>query len=138
MSKLDAFISEKAGPGRGPSLGPLIQALELLEKCLAPYAGGAAPAGETATVPGAPPSETQARGGKISSRDDVLKSIATICEYYRRCEPSSPVPLLLQRAGRLVKMDFLAIVEDLSIEGGEQARRLLVGAKKEPGEAEKT
>jgi type VI secretion system protein ImpA len=139
LGKIDAFVSEKAGPGRGPSLGPLNQALELLEKCLAPYAGGAISVEETpAAAPGAPPSETPMRLGKISSRDEVMKSIEAICEYYRRFEPSSPVPLLLQRAGRLTKMDFLEIVEDLAIESGEQARRLLTGPKKESEESAKS
>ncbi len=91
LGKLDAFISEKAGPGRGPSLGPLDQALELLEKCLGSQAGEAAPAAGAAPVAaGARPAEAPAAGGKISSRGEALKSIAAICEYYRRCEPLQP------------------------------------------------
>jgi type VI secretion system protein ImpA len=141
LSKLDSFLSEKAGAGRGPSLSPLSQVLETVDKCFAPYIDGAVAAQATAPVPseGVPPIETAVRaGGKVASREDVLKSIAAICDYYRQCEPSSPVPLLLQRAGRLVKMDFLAIVEDLAIENAEQAKRILVGDKKGSEENAKT
>ena len=52
--------------------------------------------------------------GDISSRDDVVRILDKICEYFRRNEPSSPVPLLLQRAKRLVAKDFMDILKDLT------------------------
>jgi type VI secretion system protein ImpA len=55
--------------------------------------------------------------GEISRREDVIMMIERICGYYARVEPSSPVPLLLQRAKRLVTMDFLDIVRDLADQG---------------------
>ena len=53
----------------------------------------------------------------VNSREDVIRSLDRICHYYARHEPSSPVPLLLQRARRLVTMGFHEIVEDLAPEG---------------------
>ncbi len=144
LEKLDAFISEKAGPGRGPNLSELNKALELLDKILAPFAALAAPAGQTATIAplqalqGTPPAAAPGQPGKVNSREDVLRSIAGICDYYKRSEPSSPVPFLLQRAGKIVKMNFLEIVEDLSIENAEQVRSLLTGPKKESEENAKS
>jgi type VI secretion system protein ImpA len=55
--------------------------------------------------------------GEISRREDVVMMIERICAYYTRVEPSSPVPLLLRRAKRLVTMDFLEIVRDLADQG---------------------
>jgi type VI secretion system protein ImpA len=55
--------------------------------------------------------------GEIARREDVIRTIERICAYYTRIEPSSPVPLLLQRAKRLVTMDFLEIVRDLADQG---------------------
>jgi len=52
--------------------------------------------------------------GEISSREDVIRAIDKICDYYQRYEPSSPVPLLLRRAKRLANKSFLEIVRDLS------------------------
>jgi type VI secretion system protein ImpA len=55
--------------------------------------------------------------GDISRREDVVMMLERICGYYVRVEPSSPVPLLLQRAKRLVTMDFVEIVRDLADQG---------------------
>jgi len=52
--------------------------------------------------------------GTIKSHDDVRKSLDSICEYYARQEPSSPIPLLLKRAHRLVGLSFADIIRDLS------------------------
>jgi type VI secretion system protein ImpA len=40
-----------------------------------------------------------------------------ICIYYSKHEPSSPVPLLLRRAHRLVGADFLDLLKDLAPSG---------------------
>jgi len=53
---------------------------------------------------------------QIASRDDVVRAIDRICDYYSRYEPSSPVPLLLQRARRLATGSFVDIVRDLAPE----------------------
>jgi type VI secretion system protein ImpA len=51
--------------------------------------------------------------GAFASRDDVIQALDMACEYYKRFEPSSPVPLLLQRAKRLASKDFLSIIRDM-------------------------
>lgn len=53
----------------------------------------------------------------IQSRDDVEKAFELICDYYAQHEPSSPVPLLLQRARKLVKQDFRSILDELRLGG---------------------
>ena len=50
--------------------------------------------------------------GDIRSRDDAIRVLDQICEYFRKNEPSSPVPLLLQRAKRLLSKDFMEILRD--------------------------
>jgi len=55
--------------------------------------------------------------GDIRSRDDVVRALEGICAYYARHEPSSPVPLLLERCKRLVTMSFLDIVKEMLPEG---------------------
>lgn len=57
------------------------------------------------------------RSGEITSRDDVIQMIDKICAYYEKCEPASPVPLLLQRAQRLVSKNFVELLEDLAPDG---------------------
>ena len=55
--------------------------------------------------------------GEPRSREDVVRALDAICAYYARNEPSSPVPLLLERCKRLVTMSFLDIVKDMVPDG---------------------
>lgn len=55
-----------------------------------------------------------ANAGEVNSREDVVKQIEKICKYYQKNEPSSPVPLVLNRAKKLVAMDFMDIMKDMS------------------------
>lgn len=75
--------------------------------------------GDEAPGAGAPrrPAEPERGVGAIGSAADVLLAIDRICEYYQRCERSSPVPLLLMRARRLVNRSFLEVVQDLADKG---------------------
>jgi type VI secretion system protein ImpA len=67
-----------------------------------------------------PPSPLASEGGVangaragIHTRQDVVSALDRICAYYAQHEPSSPVPLLLERCKRLVTMSFLDIVKDM-------------------------
>ena len=42
--------------------------------------------------------------------------------FFRQTEPSSPVPLFLERAKRLVSKDFLEVLADIAPDALEQAR----------------
>lgn len=72
-------------------------------------------------VPAAPVSNA------INNRNDVIHAIDRICEYYAAQEPSSPVPLLLRRAQRLVAKSFYEILEDMIPDGVPTAR--VIGGK---------
>jgi type VI secretion system protein ImpA len=52
--------------------------------------------------------------GEIRSRAEVIRALEALCGYYDRHEPSSPVPMLLRRAQRLVHMSFMDIMKDLA------------------------
>lgn len=66
-------------------------------------AGGAAPA---VAGPGL--------NGSVASNQDVHKALDMIIRYYEKSEPSSPVPLLIKRAKRLVGKSFVDIIRDIS------------------------
>lgn len=74
---------------------------------------GVASADKADGAPAGGESSAGALRGEVRSRDDVLRAIDAICAYYARAEPSSPVPLLLQRGRRLVTMSFVDIVKDM-------------------------
>jgi type VI secretion system protein ImpA len=62
--------------------------------------------------------------GEINSREDVIRVLDKICLYYERVEPSSPIPILLQRSKRLVSANFLDIMRDIAPDGLAQVEHL--------------
>jgi len=62
-------------------------------------------------------SSTSVGGLRVENRRDVVTILDELCAYYDRNEPSSPVPLLLQRTRQLVEMDFVDIVRNLAPDG---------------------
>ena len=65
--------------------------------------------------------------GEIANREDALRMLDKICDYFQRYEPSSPVPFLLRRARNLATKDFMEILQDLAPGGTSQAD-LIFGA----------
>ena len=74
------------------------------------------------TEGGSPRPSSAGLSGGVHSRDDVLRALNKVLEYYAAYEPSSPVPMLIRRAQRLVTMDFIDIIRDLSPTAIEQLR----------------
>jgi type VI secretion system protein ImpA len=66
-----------------------------------------------------PPRPSNGDGGPVSSREEAVRKLAEVAEYFRRNEPASPIPALLDRAKRLAGMNFLALLEELGL--GDQA-----------------
>jgi type VI secretion system protein ImpA len=62
--------------------------------------------------------------GEIRSTQDVLQALEKICHYYERNEPSSPIPLLLRRAQRLVSKNFMDIIRELVPEASSQIENI--------------
>lgn len=53
------------------------------------------------------------RVGGLSSRADAVRILKQVAEYLRRAEPSSPAPMFIDRAIKVMNMDFTAIVREL-------------------------
>ncbi|MGY8752154.1 MAG: type VI secretion system protein TssA, partial [Fidelibacterota bacterium] len=53
----------------------------------------------------------------IRSIADVKKTLDQVITYYEKNEPSSPVPVLIKRAKRLVGADFVSIIKDIAPNG---------------------
>ncbi|MCW1917908.1 type VI secretion system protein TssA [Rhodobacter sp. KR11] len=60
--------------------------------------------------------------GSVESAADAKAALDRVIDYFKRHEPSSPVPIILERAKRLVGADFLTIVRDMAPEGMEMVR----------------
>jgi type VI secretion system protein ImpA len=58
----------------------------------------------------------------VNTRDDALYLLELASAYFRTYEPSSPVPMLIGRAQRLARMEFMEILRDLAPDGLGQAQ----------------
>jgi type VI secretion system protein ImpA len=87
------------------------------------------PPSPTASPSRAAPARVRAIA-EISSRDDALYLLDLATAYFRKHEPSSPLPLLLDRASRLAMMEFMDILRDLAPDGVGQAQ-LIAGHRTE-------
>ena len=67
----------------------------------------------------------------ISSQTDVIKIFDKIHTWYMIFEPSSPVPLFIERAKALVGKNFIDIIENIAAEAMDNVTRLLSGMKNE-------
>lgn len=127
LTDLDATLAAILGPGVAPNFGGLAALLQKIAGFLqpilarrAPAAAGANGVGVIATGGAAAPGFS----GQIRSREEVVKALEAISDYYARQEPSSPIPLLVDRCKRLVRMGFLDIVRELVPDGVRQIETL--------------
>ena len=120
-----SFLDTALGAGRGVNFEALDKLLGEMKSAVEPFAAGdgsgggevsGGDAGASTAGGGRPVARSGGPGmsGTIQSRADVIKALGLICNYYRANEPSSPVPLILERAQRLVDKDFMSIVTDLT------------------------
>ncbi|WP_210248755.1 type VI secretion system protein TssA [Agrobacterium sp. B1(2019)] len=123
---IETLLDDRVG-GLAPDLDPLHRMLHDIRSRLIAHV--VPQAGEPSTEPresdeGRPAAAATERvmpSGAIASPDDVKNAIDRILDYYARHEPSSPIPLLLHRARRLVSADFVTILKDIAPQGMENA-----------------
>jgi type VI secretion system protein ImpA len=118
---IDAIFNDRVGTA-GPELKMLLSDIYELKKFIEPQLARRMPqdSGDAGAAEGDAAGASggvAAVSGKIASPQDVMRRIDELCEYYARCEPSSPVPLLLRRAQRLVGKDFSDLLKDLAPSG---------------------
>lgn len=115
----NAFLTH-AGPGAGPSLGTFralfVDITKRLDSHLSSRMGSGAAEGAATDQDASGGSGAKGVSGQIRNAEDVRRALDLICQYYERHEPSSPIPILLRRAQRLVSRSFLDIIRDMSPE----------------------
>lgn len=74
--------------------------------------------------------QTVTRGlSQVTSRAEAAAALDSVCTYFEQNEPASPVPLLLQRAKRLIPMSFAEILRELSPSEGSNLLQHLMGSE---------
>ena len=135
VKRTDAVLVANADGSTGTNFTALYETLNALRSATMPWAGMAAESAPAAEAEGASAGgdPTFAAGGggpalpgRVNSRDDVLRAIDAICDYYKAREPGHPVPVMMRRARHWVGMDFLQLLDDMVPDSMDTARRLLV------------
>jgi len=121
----NAFVT-RVGAARGVSLSELSGLLKGANQLVAEQLVKKQPQGvdDAVSVGGGAAGAPVQPSGAIRTRDDVVKTLDKLCEYFDRNEPSSPVPILLRRAKRLINKSFLDIVRDMASNGVSQVEVL--------------
>ncbi len=132
IARADAIMTMNAGSETSVNFQPTYDALSGIRKSLISFLPGSAEdeAGEETSSGGDYASSGSSGGGRgapgsIESREDVMRALDAISDYYRRKEPTSPVPLALRRAREWVTLDFLQVLEDIAPGSMDEARRVL-------------
>lgn len=134
---IDQVFNDRIGTA-GPDLKPLLSDSYELKKFVEAQASRRNPAaaaeadgeGEAEVGETGAPGARASVPGRIETPQDVLRRLDELCDYYARCEPSSPVPLLLRRAQRLVGKTFFDLLRDLA-PGGVSEMEVIAGPTEE-------
>jgi type VI secretion system protein ImpA len=128
LRQTETLFLEKSGGSESPDFALTYETLDKIRKAIAqfhavpgePSGDGAAEDGESGV------GATGSLSGGVHSRADVVRAIDAIADYYRQHEPSSPVPVLLERARAWVNLPFMDVIADILPNSVDDARKLLM------------
>lgn len=128
VEQLEQAIVDRVGVGNAEGFGPLRDSLKDIKQLFVRYApvsdGEDGEAGLAEGEGGGGVSGGGGAVGAVKSRQDVLRVLDLVCDYYLKNEPSSPIPLLINRAKKLVPMDFMAIMRNMAPGGLSEVENL--------------
>lgn len=137
LRNVDAVLMARADGDTGTNFKPTYDLLALLKQSVLAFSTvqtepeiEPAAAGEAEPRPA---SNAPMVAGRVESREDVIRALDAVADYYRRKEPASPVPLVLRRARDWVNLDFLAVLEDIAPGGLDDAKRVLMSQRSNSG-----
>ncbi|MBS0394050.1 MAG: type VI secretion system protein TssA [Proteobacteria bacterium] len=128
LSRIETKTRESIGTEGTPDMGPLATTLKRIqgivrEQAAAHPGAGAAGAAAGAGTEAPTAAGGAAVGGPIRTRQDALRALDAVAQFFRQTEPSSPVPIFIERARRLVDKSFLEVLEDVAPDALAQARQ---------------
>jgi type VI secretion system protein ImpA len=128
IAAIMSVFSERASQGQTPDVSGFRAVLGNIQKNLQEYLAkrghGEAVDEGAAAAGGVKDKGAISLSGDIQSAQEALLALDKVCQYFDRHEPSSPVPLLLRRAQRLVSKSFLEVVKDFCPAGMSQVEMI--------------
>jgi type VI secretion system protein ImpA len=129
VRRIETAMVAHAGIESAPELEPLNAYLVRAQRALREHMAAHPDAGGVATsvaLENAADTSASARPatpvGSIGSREDAIRALEAVAAFFRKSEPSSPVPLFVERAKRLVAKDFLEVLADVAPDAVSQAK----------------
>jgi len=131
VPEIEAFVTNKVGAAQAVNLStfahdmkPVVQVLsdQLSRRGVSAPGAVAEPEAEAAGGGATGPASAFSMSGELKSREEAIRTLDKVIDYFNKYEPSSPIPLLLVRAKRLVSKSFMEIMKDLAPDGLAQAQ----------------
>jgi type VI secretion system protein ImpA len=123
LKRIDGVMRDKSGIEAAPEFDPLLAQFGRMSKLLKTQLAARPEMADQAAAAGeAGEGGTGMATGPVRSRQDAIRALEAVADFFRRTEPSSPVPLFLDRAKRLVAKDFLEVLADIAPEALPHAR----------------
>ncbi|MHC4474369.1 MAG: type VI secretion system protein TssA [Planctomycetota bacterium] len=116
VTGITTAFSKNAAQGQTPDLSGFQAVLGSIHKQLQGHlgtGGEAVGAGEPGAAGDAGETGSVSLSGQIRTSKEALMALDKVCQYFERHEPSSPVPLLLRRAKRLISKNFVEVIQDV-------------------------
>jgi type VI secretion system protein ImpA len=131
-------MQTRGGFESAPDFDALLRPLSRIDKLLTDHLPKAT--SEAANEAGAPAGVSEegpaTSGGAVTdikSRQDAIRALDAVAAFFRTHEPSSPVPIFVERAKRLVSKSFMEVLADIAPDGVSQAK-LIGGIKNDEGQ----
>jgi len=137
FDKLTAVLDEKCGRDHAPPSSNIRNALTAVQEQIELFVKergvpqGESTAGETATdessAPGAAHPISANGAGPIRTREDAFRSLKQVADFFRRTEPQSPIPYMLDQAVRWGRMPLAELLNEMFSADAVSAQLQLVG-----------
>jgi type VI secretion system protein ImpA len=128
LHKIDDVMRESAGVDATPKFELLSTQFARMSQVLRNQLGAHPErSGDGASAADGPAATGAAQDGPaiagvVKSRQDAIRALDAVAAFFRQTEPSSPIPLFIERAKRLVSKDFLEVLADIAPDAVAQAR----------------
>jgi type VI secretion system protein ImpA len=142
FNALNAALEQRCGHFAPPStriadaLARVAEVLSYVAREVVPDAPAAeASPASAATASNAPSAAAAAPGGPLRSREDALRTLKAVAEYYRRAEPHSPIAYLVEQAVRWGNLPLHELIEELIPDAGSRSTyQMMTGIRPPPTE----
>ena len=139
FDKLTAVLDEKCGESDAPPSSNIRNALtsvrEQVEQFVHSRGALAGEPGAGAVAVAADGHAASANGqGPIGTRDDAFRALKQVADFFRRTEPQSPIPYMLDQAVRWGKMPLAELLKEMLSESIPDSLRLVGIRPPEPKE----